>query len=97
LRGNAAEADRTRRLPQANIDALADAGIFKIWIPKRYGGYEADPRTYVEVLAELSRADASTSWAVSLITAMSFMLGQFPEAARTRSTVPTPTPASAAC
>src|SRR5882724_71428 len=80
LRGNAAEADRTRRLPQANIDALADSGIFKIWIPKRYGGYEADPRTYVEVLAELSRADASTSWAVSLITAMSFMLGQFPEA-----------------
>jgi alkylation response protein AidB-like acyl-CoA dehydrogenase len=80
LRGNAGEADKTRRLPQANIDALAASGIFKLWVPKRYGGYEADPRTYVEVLAELSRADASTSWAVSLITAMSFMVGQFPEA-----------------
>jgi len=82
LRSGVAEAERDRRLPQASIDALVASGIFKIWVPKRYGGYEADPRTYIEVLAELSRGDASTSWVVSLLTGMSYMVGMFPEQAQ---------------
>ena len=82
LRANVAAGDRDRRLPEETIDALVASGIFKIWVPKRYGGYEADPRTYVEVVAELSRGDASTSWVVSLLTGMSFVVGMFPEQAQ---------------
>lgn len=82
LRAGVAEAERDRRLPQASIDALVASGIFKILVPKRYGGYEADTRTYLEVLAELARGDASTAWVVSLLTGLSFMIGMYPEQAQ---------------
>lgn len=82
LRANAAAGDRDRRLPEETIDALVKSGLFRIWVPKRYGGYEADVRTYVEVHAELSRADASTAWVLSLLTGMSWVVGKYSEQAQ---------------
>src|SRR6266699_2460908 len=54
--------EQHRRLHDETIEALAQAGIFKLRVPKRYGGYESDTRTLVEVLAELGQGDGSTAW-----------------------------------
>lgn len=37
---DADETEAHRRVAQANIDALAAAGVFKVMVPGRYGGYE---------------------------------------------------------
>ena len=54
------EADR--RLPQALVDELTDAGLLRLLMPRRLGGAQVDPVTFVEVLEEISTVDASTAW-----------------------------------
>jgi alkylation response protein AidB-like acyl-CoA dehydrogenase len=79
LRNNAAWAEENRRIHEESIEALADAGIFKLRVPKRYGGYEADTRTLVDVASELGRADGSTSWVASVYWIPTFMTCMFPD------------------
>ncbi|MEV6304148.1 acyl-CoA dehydrogenase family protein [Actinoplanes sp. NPDC051861] len=79
LRKNAVRSDETRRLADDSIDALADAGVFRLRTPKRYGGLEADTRTLVDVAAELGRADGSLSWVASVYWIPTWMAGLFPD------------------
>src|SRR5258708_32084561 len=53
--------EQHRRLHDETIEALAQAGIFKLRVPKRYGGYQSDTPTLVEVLVELGQEDGSTA------------------------------------
>lgn len=43
-----------------------DAGFYRILQPRIYGGYEFGPRTFFDVVRELSRADAGTGWCYAL-------------------------------
>jgi alkylation response protein AidB-like acyl-CoA dehydrogenase len=79
LRKNAAWSYENRRLHEETIEALADAGIFKLRTPSRYGGYEAPTRTLVDVAAELGRADGSTAWVASVYWIPTWMAGLFPD------------------
>ena len=45
LRKAAPDAERARRVPDESLDALAEAGIFRMCAPRRYGGHEADFQT----------------------------------------------------
>ena len=61
----AAYADRIeaeRRLPPPLSDALHDAGMFRMLLPRSLGGAELDPPTFVQVMEEIAQADASTAW-----------------------------------
>ncbi|MDI5903914.1 acyl-CoA dehydrogenase family protein, partial [Streptomyces sp. 12257] len=62
------------------IEALTEAGFFKLRVPKRYGGYETDTRTLVDVAAELGRADGATAWTTSVYWIPTFMTAMFPDA-----------------
>lgn len=79
LRKNAAWAEENRRLHEETVEALADAGVFKMRVSKRYGGYESDTRTLVDVGAELGRADGSLSWVASVYWIPTWMTGLFPD------------------
>src|SRR5437762_10320765 len=57
------EADR--ELPQSLFEALADAGLFQLALPRALSGAEIDLPTYVQVLEEIGKADASTGWTVN--------------------------------
>lgn len=76
---NAGKAEENRRLADETIDALVDAGILRMRVPNRYGGYESDMTTVVDVLAELARGDGSTSWVTSVFAISSWMVGLFPD------------------
>ncbi|MGH7845135.1 MAG: acyl-CoA dehydrogenase family protein [Candidatus Binatia bacterium] len=54
-----------RELPQPLFEALADAGLFQLALPRALGGAEIDLPTYVQVLEEIGKADASTGWVVN--------------------------------
>jgi alkylation response protein AidB-like acyl-CoA dehydrogenase len=79
LRKNAPQADRERRLPEENLDALEESGLLRMTRPRRYGGYEIDARTKYEVLSELARGCASTAWVTMIYTDVSFIIGKFPD------------------
>jgi alkylation response protein AidB-like acyl-CoA dehydrogenase len=62
LERSTAEIERERRLPQALLDELLDAGLFGLLLPRAYGGVEAEPVVFMQVLEEVARHDASTAW-----------------------------------
>jgi 3-hydroxy-9,10-secoandrosta-1,3,5(10)-triene-9,17-dione monooxygenase len=76
---NAGKAEDNRRLADETIEALADAGLLRMRVPARFGGYESDMTTVVDVLAELARGDGSTSWVASVYAISSWMVGLFPD------------------
>ncbi|MUN38432.1 acyl-CoA dehydrogenase family protein, partial [Actinomadura litoris] len=54
--------DRHGRLADEQIGLLAEAGIFRLRVPARFGGFEADTSTLVRVGAELGAVDGSLGW-----------------------------------
>lgn len=79
LQKHAAWSEENRRLHDETIEALADAGIFRMRVPARYGGYESDTRTLVEVATELGRGDGSAAWTASVYWIPGWMVGMFPD------------------
>ncbi|HEY8552938.1 MAG TPA: acyl-CoA dehydrogenase family protein, partial [Burkholderiales bacterium] len=65
IRAAADEIEATRELPRPVFHALADAGMFLLAVPKAVGGLELDFPTYVRVIEEIGKADASTAWCVN--------------------------------
>ena len=65
IRSCAEEIEAQRELPRPLFEALADAGLFHLAVPRALGGAELDLPTYVEVIEEIGKADASTGWCVN--------------------------------
>jgi indole-3-acetate monooxygenase len=65
IRSCADEIEAQRELPRPLFEALADAGIFHLAVPLSIGGSEIDLPTYIQVIEELGKADASTGWCVN--------------------------------
>jgi len=58
------EGERSRRLPKRAFDALADAGLQRMFTPKSLGGLEVDPITCARVIEEVGRYDSAAAWAL---------------------------------
>ncbi|MQA13106.1 MAG: oxidoreductase [Pseudonocardiaceae bacterium] len=82
LRRNAARGEQDRKVPEESIQAIAEAGLFAVAVPRRFGGHEAPLRTFMDVSAELGRGDGSTAWVTALMNVCSWMIGLFPEQAQ---------------
>jgi 3-hydroxy-9,10-secoandrosta-1,3,5(10)-triene-9,17-dione monooxygenase len=66
LRESVLASEAMRRLPDGAIDALTDAGFFRLLKPQRFGGLHARQRTILEITETLGRANASAAWLVSI-------------------------------
>ncbi|MEV0623711.1 acyl-CoA dehydrogenase family protein [Nonomuraea sp. NPDC050404] len=64
----AGPAEAQGRLTTPVVDALHDAGLFSIWVPKPLDGAELSPRELLDLFTELSYADPSTGWVVMATT-----------------------------
>jgi indole-3-acetate monooxygenase len=62
LAERASEMEAARRLPADLARTMAEAGVFQLVTPKRFGGLEASPRVFVETVETLSTANASAGW-----------------------------------
>jgi alkylation response protein AidB-like acyl-CoA dehydrogenase len=76
---HASWSEQNRRLHDEVIDALTDAGMFRLRQPRRYGGFEADTRTLIDVAAELGRGDGAASWVTSVYWIPGWMACQYPD------------------
>ena len=67
IREYAAQTSAQRHVAPEVMAALEAEGLFKLFVPRRFGGYEENLRTAMETIAEVARGDGSTAWAVALL------------------------------
>jgi indole-3-acetate monooxygenase len=72
--------DRERRLPGPAFAALAEAGLFRLWLPQALGGPELSPFDFMRVVEAASALDGSVGWLVGNGAGMSRLGGYLGEA-----------------
>jgi len=82
LERNAETTDSLRRLPDEVVTAVREAGLCRLMVPERFGGYQTTIRTYLQVIAELGRGCGSTAWVASLINVCAWLAALFPDRAQ---------------
>ena len=65
LRENATLADAERNLPKAAMEAMVEAGIFRTWMPRAFGGLEMAPTPAIQMFEEIARIDSAAGWIAS--------------------------------
>lgn len=69
------EAERTRQTPPGLARALAEAGLYQMFLPRSAGGPEVAPLIAFEAIEALSRADGSVGWNAMIGTDISLFTG----------------------
>ena len=76
--------ERGRCIPDDVLDALHDARLFRLLIPRSLDGEEVEPATLFQVLEAIAQGDASVAWCVSQGSGSSMAAAYLkPEIART--------------
>ncbi|HEX7026662.1 MAG TPA: acyl-CoA dehydrogenase family protein [Gammaproteobacteria bacterium] len=66
IRAERERIENERRLPEELVVALKEAGVFRMTMPRDWGGAELDPLNQLRVIETLSLADASVGWCVMI-------------------------------
>ena len=80
LRANSDRAERDSRLPDDSVHALAGAGMFRMAVPRAYGGLAVEVSTALEVAAELGRACPASAWITVLSLGAQHIAAAFDDA-----------------
>jgi len=72
--------EQERRLPDDVVQALKQSRLFRLCVPKIYGGLEAPPVDMVEAIAEVARADGSAGWCVAIGATSGLLAGYLEDA-----------------
>lgn len=73
------ELDAARRLPQPVFEALADAGLLRLWLPRALGGPQLSPHELLAVVEAAAELDASVGWIVGVAAGSNLAAGHLPE------------------
>jgi alkylation response protein AidB-like acyl-CoA dehydrogenase len=76
---HARRGEQERRVTKDVVEALAGTGIYRMNVPRRYGGYQTGLPTQVDALAEIAAACGSAAFMVLLQTGCSFIAALFPD------------------
>src|SRR5215469_12059361 len=68
IRAAANEIEEERRLPLHIVREMQRAGVFRMSMPRAWGGSELDLPSQLEVIETLSKADASVGWCAMIGT-----------------------------
>ena len=82
LARNAERCEADRRVPEENIEAIRQAGLFRVMVPRRLGGHETTLRTSVDVSAALAEGCGATAWVVALTNVCNWFVGNMRDQAQ---------------
>src|SRR5262245_63882594 len=68
LRAASDDIEAARSLTEPLVQALADAGLYRMFLPRSLGGGELDPLTYFEVIEALAQVESAAAWSVLIST-----------------------------
>src|SRR5262249_46266353 len=80
---HAHEAGPERRLARPVVDALVNAGVFRLLLPPALGGAGASPLEFREVVETVATMDGSTGWCVMISGGYGQFAGLLPPPAAT--------------
>lgn len=80
LREHAAEAEQERRLSRTIVQALEQAGLTKMFMPKTLGGLETDPVTFMRVIEEIASFDPAAAWLLMVSNSGAWFFARMPDA-----------------
>ncbi|MFF7934221.1 acyl-CoA dehydrogenase family protein [Streptomyces sp. NPDC007940] len=82
IRSHALRTEQERRVTREVVEALTDAGVHRMNIPRRYGGHQSSARTQVDVLSEVSAACGSAGFTALIQAGCAFIAALFPDEAQ---------------
>jgi alkylation response protein AidB-like acyl-CoA dehydrogenase len=82
VREHALRTEQERRVPSEVVAALTDAGIYRMNVPRRFGGYQSRLCTQVDTLAEIAAGCGSTAFTALIQAGCSFIAALFPDEAQ---------------
>jgi len=71
----AARIEQQRVIPPEIIDAMHAARLFRLLMPRAYGGEEVEVWVYLQAVEEVAMADASTAWCMAQASGSSLAAG----------------------
>lgn len=74
--------DTAGKVPDETVKEMNDAGLFRVLQPKRWGGYELDPRVFYIIQMTLAQGCMSTAWIYGVIGVHNWQIGLFDEKAQ---------------
>ncbi|MFJ7071562.1 flavin-dependent monooxygenase [Streptomyces sp. NPDC098781] len=82
IREHAPRTEQRRRVSPEVAAALTDAGIHRMNVPRRYGGYQSGLRTQVDAVAEIAAACGSTAFKTVIQAGCSYIAALLPDEAQ---------------
>jgi 3-hydroxy-9,10-secoandrosta-1,3,5(10)-triene-9,17-dione monooxygenase len=79
LRANAGLAEQLGRLPDENIKAIEEAGLFRILMPVNRGGYGTDAATAAAAMTHIASGCPATAWVMQIYSGIGRMAEVFSE------------------
>lgn len=77
LQEQATNAEADRKIPEATIAKMQEAGLFRVLQPKRWGGFEMDPQVFFKVQMALAEGCMSTAWIYGVIAVHNWQIALF--------------------
>jgi alkylation response protein AidB-like acyl-CoA dehydrogenase len=78
LKERALRTEKDRMVGAEVIAAIADAGIFQLLQPRRFGGLEGGFEQFVRINIELARGCGSTAWCAAIAMIHNWVVGLYP-------------------
>jgi indole-3-acetate monooxygenase len=76
IRAKRNELETARRVPPSLVQAIAEAGLFQLHLPRTMGGLELPPLTAFRVIEEFSRVDGSVGWCTMIANGACFFVSR---------------------
>ena len=68
LRAASMEVERGRSLTEPLVQAMVDAGLYRMFLPRALGGGALDPLAYFDVVEALAQVESAAAWSVLIST-----------------------------
>ena len=73
------EEEANGKLSETVVNALRDAGFYKLFLPRTVGGLEADPLTVAKIVEEIASHNTAAGWSLMVANTTLLMLSRIPE------------------
>lgn len=79
LRQRRSEFHQLRHIPQDIVRKFQDVGVYRAFVPARFGGDALSPGAFCRLVEEISSADASAGWVASFGVSATYLASLPPE------------------
>jgi alkylation response protein AidB-like acyl-CoA dehydrogenase len=80
IRRRADEIEASRRMPDDLARRMAEAGLFRLLVPRQYGGAQVHPREFFDSLMTTARADGAVGWCQMIGATTGLLAASLPDA-----------------